>query len=59
MVSANNLDKRQLHVAQNMYEDNRLPNMTILLNGTKKKNGYGYGYGYGGDKVKKRKWYQF
>ncbi|MCB0463791.1 MAG: polysaccharide biosynthesis tyrosine autokinase [Flavobacteriaceae bacterium] len=58
VVSANNLDKRQLHVAQTMYEENRLPNMSILLNGTKKKSGYGYGYGYGANPVKK-KWYQF
>jgi capsular exopolysaccharide synthesis family protein len=58
VVSANNLDKRQLHVAQTMYEENRLPNMSILLNGTKKKSGYGYGYGYGTNPVKK-KWYQF
>jgi len=58
VVSANNLDKRQLHVAQTMYQEERLPNMAILLNGTKKKNGYGYGYGYGTNPVKK-KWYQF
>jgi capsular exopolysaccharide synthesis family protein len=58
VVSANNLDKRQLHVAQTMYDEKRLPNMTILLNGTKKKSGYGYGYGYGTNPNKK-KWYQF
>lgn len=58
VVSANNIDKRQLHVAQTMYEEKRLPNMTILLNGTKKHEGYGYGYGYGSGSVKK-KWYQF
>jgi capsular exopolysaccharide synthesis family protein len=58
VVSANKLDKRQLHVAQTMFEENRLPNMSILLNGTKKKSGYGYGYGYGGNHMKK-KWYKF
>ena len=58
VVSANNIDKRQLHVAQTLYDENRLPNMTILLNGTKKKSGYGYGYGYGANPVKK-KWYLF
>jgi capsular exopolysaccharide synthesis family protein len=58
VVSANKLDKRQLHVAQTMHEEKRLPNMTILLNGTSKRSGYGYGYGYGGNQVKK-KWYQF
>jgi capsular exopolysaccharide synthesis family protein len=58
VVSANNIDKRQLHVAQTMYKEKRLPNMTILLNGTKKKSGYGYGYGYGAN-PKEKKWYQF
>lgn len=58
VISANNIDKRQLHVAQTMYDENRLPNMTVLLNGTKKKSGYGYGYGYGTNPIKK-KWYQF
>lgn len=57
VVSASQLDKRQLHVAQTMYLENRLPNMAILLNETSRKNGYGYGYGYGGIK-KKKKWYQ-
>jgi len=58
VVSANNLDKRLLHVPKTMYDEKRLPNMTILLNGTKKKSGYGYGYGYGANHLKK-KWYQF
>ena len=58
VVSAEKLDKRQLHVAQTMFEEKRLPHMTILLNGTKKKSGYGYGYGYGSS-PKKKKWYQF
>ena len=57
VVSAENLDKRQLHVARNMYDEKRLPNMTILLNGTKRRSGYGYGYGYGS--APKKKWYQF
>lgn len=58
VISANNLDKRLLHVAKTMHKEKRLPNMTILLNGTKKRSGYGYGYGYGASPVKK-KWYQF
>ena len=56
VVSADNIDKRQLHVAQTMYEENRLPNMVTLLNSTKKKKGYGYGYG---SAPRKKKWYQF
>ena len=49
VVSANNIDKRQLvHVAQPLWEENRLPRMTLLLNGIISGNkGYGYGYGYG------------
>jgi tyrosine-protein kinase Etk/Wzc len=56
VVSANKLDKRQLHIAQTMYEEKRLPNMSMLLNGTTMVNGYGYGYG---SKPKKKKWFQF
>jgi len=55
VVGANYLDKRQLHIAQTMYEEKRLPNMAVLLNGTSIKRGYGYGYGTG---PKKKKWYK-
>ncbi len=58
VVSAFKLDKRLLHVAQTMYEEKRLPNMCMLLNGTSKHSGYGYGYGYG-KQPNKKKWYQF
>lgn len=62
VVSADDIDKRLLkHVAQPLYDENRLPNMTMLLNGTKtgkKGYGYGYGYGYGNSPGKKKKWYQ-
>ncbi|WP_179019434.1 GumC family protein [Winogradskyella forsetii] len=49
VVSADNIDKRQLvRIAQPLYEENRLPNMALLLNGVKVgAMGYGYGYGYG------------
>lgn len=58
VVSANNLDKRQLNVANTMFEEARLPNMVLLLNGTMKIAGYGYGYGYGKDpESNSRKWY--
>lgn len=60
VVSADNIDKRHLvAVAKPLYEDNRLPKMNLLLNGTDfDKKGYGYGYGYGDNPDKKRKWYQ-
>jgi len=57
VVSVNNIDKRQLHIAQTMYKEKRLPNMVILLNGTEHKKGYGYGYG--NNPHEKKKWYQF
>lgn len=57
VVSADNIDKRQLHIAQTMYEEGRLPNMTVLLNGTQKRKGYGYGYG--NNPHRKKKWYHF
>lgn len=54
VVSANNIDKRQLHIAQTLYDEKRLPNMAVLLNGTIKKKGYGYGYGNNPHRKKKR-----
>ena len=61
VVSADNVDKRRLvNVAQPLYDDKRLPNMTMLLNGVRPgKKGYGYGYGYGNNPTKKKKWYSF
>ncbi|WP_353777543.1 polysaccharide biosynthesis tyrosine autokinase [Winogradskyella sp. 3972H.M.0a.05] len=57
VVSADNIDKRELHIAQTMYDEKRLPNMVTLLNSAKKRRGYGYGYG--AEPQKKKKWYQF
>jgi capsular exopolysaccharide synthesis family protein len=61
VVSADDIDKRQLaHVAQPLYDEKRLPNMTMLLNSVRVgKKGYGYGYGYGNNPNKKKKWYNF
>ena len=54
VVSANNVDKRQLHIAQTMYNEKRLPNMCVILNGTEQKKGYGYGYGNNPNRKKPR-----
>lgn len=56
VVSANNIDKRHLvSVAKPLYDDNRLPKMNMLLNGTNfEKKGYGYGYGYGNNPNKRK-----
>lgn len=61
VVSADNVDKRKLaNLAQPLYDNNRLPKMTLLLNGVKSgKKGYGYGYGYGNNPTKKKKWFNF
>ncbi len=53
VVRANYLDKRQLHIAQSMYDEKRLPNMVVLLNGVIQKKGYGYGYGNAPKKKRK------
>lgn len=57
VVSANNIDKRELHKAQTIFDEKRLPKMTLLLNGTIGRKGYGYGYG--ADPKKAKKWYKF
>lgn len=59
-VRANYLDKRLLAVPKNLYQEKRLPNMSIILNDTDPKKGYGYGYGgYGyGYVVVDKPWYK-
>ncbi|WP_179345078.1 GumC family protein [Winogradskyella ursingii] len=63
VVSADNIDKRHVkHVAKPLYEDKRLPHMTLLLNGVNVNGsgyGYGYGYGYGNNPEDQKKWYNF
>ena len=59
VTRAGYLDKRLLEIPKKLYEEKRLPNMTILLNDTNSEKGYGYGYGYGyGEEVEKKKWWQ-
>jgi len=58
VVRANYIDKRQLHIAQTMFTEKRLPNMAILLNAVDYKNGINYTYGYG-ENPSKRKWWKF
>jgi capsular exopolysaccharide synthesis family protein len=41
------LDKRTLSIPSILYNENKLPNLAVLMNGTKINKGYGYGYGYG------------
>ncbi len=59
VIRANYLDKRMLKIPQTMYENNRLPNMAILINDTDyKKKGYGYGYSYSYEEKKKKSWWK-
>lgn len=42
------MDRRQLPDVECLYTENKLPNMSVLLNDVRIKHaGYGYGYGYG------------
>lgn len=66
VARANYLDKRMLHVPDQLYREKKLSNMAMLINDTDVQKGYGYGYGgygyggygygYGLDIVKKS-WY--
>jgi capsular exopolysaccharide synthesis family protein len=47
LIRANFLEKRMLNIANNLYKEQKLPNMCLLLNDTDSTKGYGYGYGYG------------
>lgn len=48
VVRSGKLDRRQLPELQRIYEEKRLTNMAVLLNGIKPSgHSYGYGYGYG------------
>ena len=49
VTRANYLDKRLLNIPENLYDEGKLKNMTLLLNCSdhKRSSGYGYTYGYG------------
>ncbi|WP_313252377.1 polysaccharide biosynthesis tyrosine autokinase [Empedobacter sp.] len=47
VVRANYLDKRMLAIPKELYQDNRLKNMAMVVNDVDFTKGYGYGYGYG------------
>ena len=47
VVRANYLDKRMLAIPRDLYKENRLKNMTMVVNDVDFTKGYGYGYGYG------------
>ncbi|MFM7683470.1 MAG: GumC family protein, partial [Bacteroidota bacterium] len=45
VVRANQLPRKMLNIASDLFTEKRLNNMAILLNGTSSSKGYGYGYG--------------
>ena len=48
VVRAGKLDRRQLPDIESLYQEKRLKNMALVLNGVDAVHrGYGYGYGYG------------
>ena len=44
---ANFIDKRLLNIPYNLYKENKLKNMAVLINCSDYNNNFGYGYGYG------------
>ncbi len=61
VVRANYLEKRLLKVMETFYKEQKLPNMSVILNDSdwKKSFGYGYGYGYGyGQDNETKSWWQ-
>lgn len=60
VVRAGKLDRRQLPDIEKLYQEKKLKNMALVLNGANPERhgygysyGYGYGYGYGTKKKKK------
>ena len=53
VVRAGKLDRRQLPDLEELYRDNKLNNMSLILNGADPHR-HGYGYGYGKHSKKKK-----
>jgi hypothetical protein len=61
VIRANYLDKRMLGFIEDLYQQKKLPNLSLILNDTdlKKSYGYAYGYGYGygyGMEIENKSW---
>jgi capsular exopolysaccharide synthesis family protein len=59
VTRAHYLEKNLLSIPETLYNEKKIKNMAVLLNGTdqNKGYGYGYGYGYGNGFEKEKKWY--
>ena len=56
VIRSGRVDRRQLPDIESMYEEKKLTNMSVILNGADfHHHGYGYGYGYGYTNGKKKK----
>ncbi|WLD22818.1 polysaccharide biosynthesis tyrosine autokinase [Flavobacterium dauae] len=47
VVRANKIDKEMLRIPNELYKENKLNKLTLVLNDSDVTKGYGYGYGYG------------
>jgi len=56
VVRANYLEKKLLQIGQTLYNEKKLNNMSMILNGSDLEKGYGYGYGYGEEEEKIAWW---
>lgn len=50
---ANYTSLNDIEYLNSIYDEKRLPKMSLVVNGTAAHKGYGYGYGYGSDNGKK------
>lgn len=62
VVRAGKLDRRQLPDIEKLYQEKKLKNMALVLNGANPERhgygySYGYGYGYGYGQKKKKNWF--
>jgi capsular exopolysaccharide synthesis family protein len=48
IIRAGKMDRRMLPMIEQLYKDEKLKNMAVILNGIGVGTGYGYAYGYGG-----------
>lgn len=55
VVRENHSTKQMLKSVQKLYKENKLPNMSVLLNDTIVKANDNYGYGYFQDKLRRKK----
>lgn len=60
IVRAEYLDKRMLNIPESLNNEEKLPNMHVVINGQLQQSSYGYGYGYGGTYVtqEQKPWYK-